>query len=59
MTKTALKLFVLRQKKGGAIVTDEQGKPIYYSDKQVAKSNRVGEQVVSLGPDHNRYKGEK
>ena len=59
MTKPALKLFVLRQKKGGAIVTDEQGKPVYYSDKQVAKNNRKGEQVVSLGPDHRRYKGEK
>lgn len=59
MTKTALKLFVLRHRKGGAIVTDEQGKPVYYSDKQVAKNNRKGEQVVSLGPDHRRYKGEK
>ena len=59
MTKTALKLFVLRHRKGGAIVTDEQGNPVYYNDKQVAKNNRKGEQVVSLGPDHRRYKGEK
>lgn len=59
MKKSALKLFVMRHRKGGAIVTDEQGNPVYFSDKQVAKANRKGEQVVSLGPDHRRYKGGK
>ena len=59
MNKPALKLFVLRYSKGGAIVTGDDGKPAYFTDKMVAKRNRVDNQVVSYGPDHKLYKGEK
>lgn len=57
MNKQALKLFVLRHSKGGAVVKDEHGNPIYYHDKMIAKQSRKGNQVVSYGPDHNKYKG--
>ena len=57
MNKQALKLFVLRHSKGGAVVKDSEGNPIYYNDKMVAKKNRKDNQVVSYGPDHNKYKG--
>ena len=50
-----LKLFMLRQHQGGVPVRDENGDIIYYSDKQVAKSNRVNKQVVSYGIDHRKY----
>ena len=59
MSKSALKLFVLRHSKGGAIVTGDDGKPVYFTDKMVAKRNRQDNQVVSYGPDHKLYKGEK
>jgi len=55
MTKSMLKLFMLRQHQGGVPVTDENGDIIYYSDKQVAKSKRVNKQVVSYGLDHRKY----
>ncbi len=50
-----LKLFMLRQHQGGVPVRDENGDIIYYSDKQVAKGNRVNKQVVSYGIDHRKY----
>ena len=55
MNKSMLKLFMLRQHQGGVPVRDENGDIIYYSDKQVAKSNRVNKQVVSYGIDHRKY----
>tara|TARA_E500000331_G_scaffold218590_1_gene209506 strand:- start:1037 stop:1228 length:192 start_codon:yes stop_codon:yes gene_type:complete len=55
MTKATLKLFMLRQHQGGVPVRDENGDIIYYSDKQVAKGNRVNKQVVSYGIDHRKY----
>ena len=55
MTKATLKLFMLRQHQGGVPVRDENGDIIYYSDKQVAKGNRVDKQVVSYGIDHRKY----
>lgn len=58
MTK-ALKLFCLRNGKGGAVVKGEDGNPLYFSDKMIAKKARVDGQVVSFGPDHKRFKGEK
>tara|TARA_R100000231_G_scaffold135736_1_gene110424 strand:- start:317 stop:505 length:189 start_codon:yes stop_codon:yes gene_type:complete len=56
MTKPTLKLFMLKHKQGGVPVTDEKGNIIYYSNKMVAKRNRRGNQVVSYGIDHRRYK---
>lgn len=58
MNKSALKLFMLRHSKGGAVVTDGDGKPRYFNDKQIAKSCRIDNQVVSYGPDHRKYKGD-
>ena len=55
MTKATLKLFMLRQHQGGVPVRDDKGDIIFYSDKQVAKKNRVGNQVVSYGFDHRKY----
>lgn len=51
MTK-ALRLYVLRNEYSGAIVTDDNGAPLYFSDKMTAKANRQPGQVVSRGPDH-------
>ena len=59
MSKTALKLFMLRHGQGGAIVTGDDGKPLFYSDKMIAKAARKDGQVVSLGPDHNHCKAHK
>ena len=55
MTKATLKLFMLRQHQGGVPVRDKNGAIIFYSDKQVAKRNRKGNQVVSYGFDHRKY----
>lgn len=58
MTKRALKLFVLRENKGGALVRDDSGQPRYFSDKMIAKQSKTNEtQVVSYGPDHRKFKG--
>ena len=57
MNKSALKLFVLRHGKGGAIVKGDDGQPLYFFDKQMAKRARGDDQVVSYGPDHKLYKG--
>ena len=59
MAKTALKLFMLRHEKGGAPVTDDEGNVIYYSNKMIAKNAKTDTQVVSLGVDHRKYKGDK
>ena len=42
MSKSALKLFMLRHGQGGAIVTGDDGKPLFYSDKMIAKAARKG-----------------
>ena len=59
MTKNTLKLFMLRHHQGGVPVRDEKGDIIYYSDKKVAKKDRVGNQVVSYGIDHRKYTNRK
>ena len=46
---------MLRQHQGGVQVRDDKGDIIFFSDKQVAKKNRVGKQVVSYGFDHRKY----
>ncbi len=50
---------MLRQHQGGVPVRDEKGDIIYYSDKKVAKKDRVGNQVVSYGIDHRKYTNRK
>ena len=50
---------MLRQHQGGVPVRDEKGDIIYYSDKKVAKRDRVGNQVVSYGIDHRKYTNRK
>ena len=59
MSKQALKLFVLRHGKGGAIVKGEDNQPLYFNDKRTAKLAREQRDgtVVSYGPDHKLYKG--
>ena len=59
MNKSMLRLFMLRQHQGGVPVRDEKGDIIYYSDKKVAKRDRVGKQVVSYGIDHRKYTNRK
>ena len=59
MSKTALKLFMLRHSKGGALVKDSEGNPLYFHDKMIAKRSRKDNQVVTYGPDHRKYKGGK
>jgi hypothetical protein len=51
------RLFMLRNGRGGSIVRGDDGQPMYFSDKPSAKKVRKETQVVSLGPDHNRFKG--
>lgn len=55
MTKSALKLFMLRYIKGGAIVTGDDGKPLFFSSKKAAKAIRNKDMKVSYGPDHNKF----
>jgi len=55
MTNTALKLFILRYIKSGAIVTGDDGKPLFFSDKQAAKASRTEDMKVSFGPDHSKF----
>lgn len=54
-----MKLFMLRDKQGGYAIRDEGGEIIHFSDKMIAKKNRVGNQVVSYGVDHRNYKLKK
>lgn len=56
------RLFMLRHDKGGAIIKDGSGQPLYFNDKMLAKKARgnYGDTaVVTFGPDHKRYKGAK
>ena len=56
------RLFMLRKKRKGAAITDDNGDPLYFSNKQDAKKVRDamgGETVVSLGPDHWRNNDEQ
>jgi|TARA_R100000231_G_scaffold47840_2_gene40980 hypothetical protein len=55
--KKSMKLFVLRYGKGGDVVKGEDGTPLYFNDKQVAKNHRGDNMVVSYGPDHRKHKG--
>ena len=55
MTKSALKLFVLRYIKSGAIVNGDNGKPLFFSNKGSAKAQRTKDMKVSYGPDHNKF----
>ncbi len=57
--KRALKLFMLRHGKGGAVVKGEDGEPLFFHDKQLAKQARQEGHVVSFGIDHNKYKPRK
>ncbi len=50
-----LRLFCLRWGKGGQMVCDVEGKPVYYSDKRLAKLHRDEGMVVSFGIDHKKY----
>lgn len=59
MTKSALKLFVLRYIKGGAIVNGDNGKPLFFSNKGAAKAQRTKDMKVSYGPDHNKFQAYK
>lgn len=53
------RLFILRHGKGGAVVLNENKQPMYFNSKMEAKQARKDKQVVSIGPDHKLYKGEK
>ena len=59
MAKQQLKLFMLRHEQGGYAIKDGGVEIIHYSDKMIAKKNRVGKQVVSYGVDHRNYKLKK
>lgn len=50
------RLFVLRYGRGGSLVRDDDGTPLYFGNKQEAKKVRDGIKgaVVSFGPDHNK-----
>jgi hypothetical protein len=57
------RLFVLRHSKGGAIIKESNGQPMYFGSKPEAKEARnlinqhSGNAVVSEGPDHRLFKG--
>jgi hypothetical protein len=57
------RLFVLRHNKGGAIIKESNGQPMYFGSKPEAKEARnlinqhSGNAVVSEGPDHRLFKG--
>tara|TARA_R110001592_G_scaffold253627_2_gene516730 strand:+ start:2544 stop:2732 length:189 start_codon:yes stop_codon:yes gene_type:complete len=57
----ALKLFVLKNS-SGAIVTGDDGEPLFFSDKMRAKDHKkslvIEGTTVSVGPDHHRYQGD-
>jgi len=55
MNKSALKLFMLRYIKSGAIVTGDDGKPLFFSHKGAAKAVRTKDMKVSFGPDHHKF----
>lgn len=51
------RLFVLRYGKGGSLVRDDDGTPLYFGNKTAAKAARdqMDKAVVSYGPDHNKF----
>jgi hypothetical protein len=51
------RLFVLRYGKGGSLVRDDDGTPLYFGNKAEAKRIRdtIKDAVVSFGPDHNKF----
>lgn len=51
----ALRLFVLKDTNSGVIVKDNDGNPLYFSDKMVAKRSKTEHQHVSYGPDHKKF----
>lgn len=53
------RLFVLRYGKGGSLVRDDDGTPLYFGNKTAAKAARdqISGAVVSYGPDHNKHGG--
>jgi hypothetical protein len=53
----ALKLFCLRNGKGGAMVLGADKQPMYFGSKPEAKKARQEGHVVSYGIDHKLYKG--
>jgi hypothetical protein len=56
------RLFLLRRGKGGAVIKDEGGQPLYFQSKQeakVARDSMGSGAVVSVGIDHKLYKGNK
>ena len=56
---TKLRLFAIRNR-SGQLIKGEDGSPLYFSDKRVAKATRdkqattSQELFVTLGPDHKR-----
>lgn len=60
------RLFMLRVRKRGPVLNNEQGKPYYFAVKSEAKVVRNSIKakddkstvVVSYGPDHRLFKGE-
>ena len=54
--KPVLKLFMLRYGRGGKVVKGEDGEPLFFHDKRLAKEARKEGQVVSFGIDHRKYK---
>lgn len=58
---SALKLFVLKDS-SGAIVTGDDGEPLFFSDKMKAKDHKKSLDMkgltVSVGSDHHRHKGD-
>jgi hypothetical protein len=54
------RLFMLRHSKGGSAVLGDDRHPVYFQSKQeakVARNERGGSTVVSVGVDHKLYKG--
>jgi hypothetical protein len=54
MTNKAMRLYMLRDERSGAIVTDANGSVVYFTNKMDAKASRQVGQVVSRGPDHKQ-----
>ena len=59
MQTKALKLFVVKDSSGVPIKGDD-GRPLYFSDKMVAKAarNTMEGQTLSFGPDHRKFNGD-
>jgi hypothetical protein len=53
------RLFLLRQGKKGPVILGRNHQPLYFPDKMSAKAARQLGQVVSLGPDHKLYRGDR